>query len=65
MGKTKISIKGEDFYINGEKTYSNSPKKEVHGLLMNARFIQGILDVQNGREIFNRYGKVFDPEKYR
>lgn len=63
MGKTKISIKGEDFYINGEKTYSNSPKKEVHGLLMNARFIQGILDVQNGREIFNRYGKVFDPEK--
>lgn len=60
--KTNLSIKGNDFYINGVKTYSESAKKEVHGLLMNARFIQGVFDDSTGRERYNRYGKEFDPE---
>lgn len=63
MSKTKVSIIGEDFYINGRKTYCESPKSDVHGLLMNARFIQGIFDAQNGRERFNRYTRQFDPDK--
>lgn len=65
MGRTKIEIIGEHFYINGKKTYSeiknNTP--DVHGLLMNARFIQGIFDDKVDRTRFNRFGKVFDPEQ--
>ncbi|MCL2487702.1 MAG: hypothetical protein FWE80_03360 [Oscillospiraceae bacterium] len=63
MSKTRISIIGEDFYINGQKTYPESPKNEVRGLLMNARFIQGIFDAQDGRERFNRYTRIFDPDR--
>lgn len=65
MGKTTVSIVKEHFFINGRKTYSeitgNSPS--VHGLLMNARFIQGIFDDQADRTRFNRFGRVFDPER--
>jgi hypothetical protein len=65
MGKTVLSIHGEDFYINGARTYSeilnSSPR--VHGLLMNARFIQGIFDDQHDRTRFHRFGKEFDPER--
>lgn len=60
--KTKLTITGEDFYINGSKIYSESPKQEVHGLLMNARFIQGVFDDATGRERYNRFGKTFEPE---
>ncbi|MCL2461966.1 MAG: hypothetical protein FWF44_04815 [Defluviitaleaceae bacterium] len=63
MPKTTVSIIGEDFYINGKKTYSESPKPGVQGLLMNARFIQGIFDAQNCRERFDRFGKIFDPDR--
>ncbi len=44
MGKTNISIDNESFLINGKLTYSeiNTSKPQAHGLLMNARFIQGI-----------------------
>ena len=44
MGKTNISIENESFLINGKLTYSeiNTSKPQAHGLLMNARFIQGI-----------------------
>ena len=45
MGQTNLSIKGRDFHINGRPVYDeiegNSSSK---GLLMNARFIQGIFD---------------------
>ena len=46
MGKVNISIENESFLINGALTYSeiSSSKPEAHGLLMNARFIQGIFD---------------------
>lgn len=64
MSKTNLSIDGAKFKINGQLTYSEieSCKPSVHGLLMNARFIQGIFDSKN-REQFNRYGKDFDPEQ--
>ena len=44
MGQTNISIENESFLINGKLTYSeiNTSKPQAHGLLMNARFIQGI-----------------------
>ena len=44
MGKTNISIENESFLINGKLTYSeiNTSNPQAHGLLMNARFIQGI-----------------------
>jgi hypothetical protein len=34
----------------------------VHGLLMNARFIQGIFDDKAGRERYHCFGRRFDPD---
>ena len=64
MSKTKLSIDGSKFRINGNLTYEEieSSKKSVHGLLMNARFIQGIFDSKD-RQRFNRYAKEFDPQQ--
>ncbi|MCF7927140.1 MAG: glycoside hydrolase family 5 protein [Candidatus Izimaplasma sp.] len=63
MGKTKLSIKGRDFCINDKLVYEeiegNSSSK---GLLMNARFIQGIFDDKFNRERFNRFNKIFDAD---
>jgi hypothetical protein len=65
MGKTIVTVQGEDFLINGKKTYSELPESKdcVHGLLMNARFIQGIFDDKTDSGRFNRFGKIFDPDK--
>ena len=65
MGKTVVSIKGDDFYINDKKVYSEilGSKPESHGLLMNARFIQGIFDDKADAQRYNRFGRVFNPEK--
>jgi len=65
MGKTTISIQGQHFLINGQKTYTDiqgSPAS-VQGLLMNARFIQGIFDDKTDPSRFNRFGRIFDPEQ--
>ncbi len=64
MGKTVLTVQGEDFYINGQKIYADIPgsKPEAHGLLMNARFIQGIYDDKLNPERFNRFGRSFDPD---
>jgi hypothetical protein len=58
MAKTKVTVKGVDFYINGKKTYEEIPgsKKNSHGLLWNARFIQGIFDDKADPGRFARYG---------
>ena len=58
MGKTNISIENESFLINGQLTYSeiNTSKPQAHGLLMNARFIQGIFDDQADPGRFARWG---------
>ncbi|MFP4383163.1 MAG: hypothetical protein ACLFST_08110 [Spirochaetia bacterium] len=65
MGKTELKIAGEDFFINGKKVYADiaGTREEVHGLLMNARFIQGIFDDKAEPERFNRFGIRFDPEE--
>ena len=63
MSKTVLTIKNEDFLINGLLTYSEIPQSQAKGLLLNARFVQGIFDDKAGRDRYNRFGKIFDPEK--
>ncbi len=66
MSQTKVSIKNESFLINNQKTYSEigNSNPEVHGLLMNARFIQGIFDDQADPDRFARFGEMeWDPDK--
>ncbi len=67
MGKTNVATQGEGFIINGKLTYSeiSSSNEEAHGLLMNARFIQGIFDDKAEPERFARFGRaVFDAEQH-
>jgi hypothetical protein len=47
--QTEVSIRGEDFYINGKPTYAHRvwQAHRVEGLLMNARMVQGIFDDSN------------------
>lgn len=63
--KTNLTISGENFLINGVPVYADIPgsNPEMHGLLMNARFIQGIFDDRKDPSRFNRFGMTFDPEK--
>ncbi len=65
MGKTRISTDGIDFRMNGRLTYSDIPGSNpaAHGLLMNARFIQGIFDDKAAPSRFHRFGLAFDPER--
>ncbi len=59
MGKTTIGIENESFLINGKLTYSEieGSKPGAHGLLMNARFIQGVFDDKASPERFARWGQ--------
>ena len=63
--KTILTLSGENFLINGTPVYADIPgsNPKMHGLLMNARFIQGIFDDQQDPSRFNRFGMTFDPEK--
>ena len=66
MSKTVLSISEDKFLINNKLVYSEivGSNTNAHGLLMNARFIQGVFDDKNNRERFNRFGVTqFDPEK--
>ncbi len=66
MRKTSLDIQGDSFFINGNATYSEIPygNPDSHGLLMNARFIQGIFDDQENPDRFARFGRVeWDPEQ--
>lgn len=61
---TRLDIQKELFLINGKQTYSEIPgsNPDVHGLLMNARFIQGIFDDKNDVTRFARFGNPdYDP----
>lgn len=62
--KTVLSIEGSKFLINGKKVYSEIPgcPEKYQGLLMNARFIQGIFEDKKEPERFSRFGREFDPE---
>ncbi|MFY0652365.1 MAG: hypothetical protein JXQ96_10045 [Cyclobacteriaceae bacterium] len=47
--RTTVSINGDQFYINGKPTYTNSEWKgnKIEGLLFNSRMVQGIFDDEN------------------
>ncbi len=67
MTQTHLSITGESFLINGQLTYQEiaGSKPDAHGLLMNARFIQGIFDDQADPSRFARWGNpTWDPEAH-
>ncbi len=65
MSNTTLSMQGESFLINGQLTYAEiaGSNPNAHGLLMNARFIQGIFDDRADPSRFNRFGRKFDPEQ--
>lgn len=65
MGKTKLTVIEDKFYINGRLTYEeiDTYNNRCRGLLMNARFIQGVFDDKIDPTRFNRFGKQFDPEE--
>ncbi len=46
FSQTLVSIKGNEFYINGKPTYEGRYWKgnKIQGLLMNSRMVQGIFD---------------------
>ena len=46
-----LSIKGDNFYINGHITYNDSSNNVTKGLLMNSRMIQGIFDDANASTV--------------
>ena len=47
--KTKVTIVGEDFHINGQPTYPGRPWNghRIEGLLLNSRMVQGVFDDRN------------------
>ncbi len=63
--KTNLTISGENFLMNGKLVYSEieGSNPRMHGLLMNARLIQGIFDDKADATRFNRFGMTFDPEE--
>ncbi len=65
MAKTVLSIQGEKFLLNGKLTYSEYPgsSPNTQGLLMNARFIQGIFHDAEDETRFHRFGHMFDTER--
>lgn len=67
MPDTRLSIDGERFRINDALTYSeiDGSEPDAHGLLMNARFIQGVFDDTADRDRYDRWGRgPFDPEAH-
>jgi hypothetical protein len=63
--KTNIGIQGPDILINNSKVYSDLDGSNAasHGLLFNARFIQGIFDDKADPGRFARFGfDSWDPE---
>jgi hypothetical protein len=65
MGNTRLSIKDGDFYINDKAVYAEiKHSNDAKGLLMNARFIQGIFDDRINPRRFDRFGKIFDADKH-
>ena len=66
--KTTVSIKGNQFYINGELTYKGRywQGNKIEGLLLNSRMVQGIFDDSNS-ETRNKFiypdTKKWDPNR--
>ncbi len=65
---TKVTIKGNQFYINGELTYKGRywNGHKIEGLLMNSRMVQGIFDDLNPKTSAT-FGypdnNIWDPER--
>jgi len=53
--KTVVTIKNDQFLINGKPTYENRYWKgyKIEGLLMNSRMVQGVFDDSNPETIQN------------
>ncbi|HZO84311.1 MAG TPA: hypothetical protein VFC26_03810 [Verrucomicrobiae bacterium] len=49
LGKTTVTIVGDEFYINGKPTYEGRSWRghKIQGLLMNSRMVQGIFEDRN------------------
>jgi hypothetical protein len=66
--QTEVSIRGDDFLINGQPTYAGRAWKghRIEGLLLNSRMVQGIFDDQNpetaGKWAYSDTGR-WDPER--
>ncbi len=60
MPKTQLTISGEQFLVNGTPIYAevDGTHPESHGLMMNARFIQGIFDDKEAPSRFARFGQA-------
>lgn len=61
----QVTLDGSRFRFDGELTYTDNPagRVEVQGLLMNARFIQGVFDDTAAPQRFARFGfQAWDPE---
>ncbi len=66
--KTVVTIKNDQFLINGKPTYENRYWKgyKIEGLLMNSRMVQGIFDDMNPETIQNWIypdSKKWDPDR--
>jgi hypothetical protein len=67
-GRTRVSIEGDRFFINGKPTYAGRRFEglRIEGLLLNSRMIQGIFDDANpdtvGRWKYPDTGQ-WDPER--
>ena len=53
--KTSVSIRGDEFFINGQPTYEGREWNGCHlqGLLLNSRMVQGIFDDLNPQTVTN------------
>ena len=66
--QTTVSIVGEEFYLNGQPTYSGRVwhDRKIQGLLLNSRMVQGIFDDRNP-ETRKRWAypdsRQWDPER--
>jgi hypothetical protein len=66
--RTVVSIRDDQFFINGQITYQGRTWKSnrIEGLLLNSRMVQGIFDDMNPATIQNWIypdGKPWDPER--
>lgn len=53
--KTRVEIKGKEFWINGKPTYEGRywKQKKIQGLLLNSRMVQGVFDDLNPETVDN------------
>ena len=65
MSQTIVGIKNDKMTINGKLTYSglSEVKHRHYGLMMNARFIQGIFDDRVDPSRFSRFGCYWNADE--